>query len=405
MQLNIHRFLKFRNCPSFKSIVFLLLIGLSFLPKVIAQNSYRQTQLLYVERYKDIAIREMERTGIPASIKLAQGLLESGAGSSDLAKGANNHFGIKCGNDWTGEIYHKEDDDYDTVGALQKSCFRAYSDPEASFIAHSEFLRNPLRQNRYGFLFKLDPTDYKSWAEGLQQAGYATNPNYPKLLIKSIEDLGLHQFDLPDYQRQEGFIPVNAKKTNVSEVFGLPIYFAKEGQTPVEIALETKAPLKRIMQWNEGLDSRVQALKAGQKVYLSKKHKKYSGPSKWHYVRKGESMFEISQQYGIRLDRLYKLNRLPEGIQVASGEKVQLKKKAKKNHPPRILFPEKETQNPVPQKTKKSTEQFSRLIHTVNAGDTLYSISKRYGISIATIQEQNHMMDTAIRPGQQLTIR
>ena len=146
-----------------------------------------QDQERYIKRYAKIAMREMERSGVPASIKLAQGIWESGAGTSTLARSANNHFGIKCGSNWKGDEYYKEDDDYNDQGRLIKSCFRKYRNADASYVAHSEFLRDPRKAFRYGFLFRLDPTDYKGWARGLSKAGYATDVNYSRRIIDIIE--------------------------------------------------------------------------------------------------------------------------------------------------------------------------------------------------------------------------
>lgn len=144
----------------------------------------------YIEKYKHIAVAEMDRMGIPASIKMAQALLESGIGESKLAINANNHFGIKCGGEvWTGDTYYMWDDE------PVKSCFRVYETAEESFIAHSEFLRNPKKDFRYGVLFKLDKKDYEGWAKGLQKAGYATSKTYSKKLISLIERLELYKLD------------------------------------------------------------------------------------------------------------------------------------------------------------------------------------------------------------------
>jgi flagellum-specific peptidoglycan hydrolase FlgJ/LysM repeat protein len=158
--------------------------------------STQQARLNYVDRFKGIAIREMERTGVPASIKLAQGLLESDAGRSTLANQANNHFGVKCHSDWQGQRFYKEDDDYDPVTKeLLKSCFRVYKNADESFVEHSEFLRDPRKVNRYGWLFQLPKTDYAGWANGLEKSGYATASDYSEKLIKLIEDYQLAQFD------------------------------------------------------------------------------------------------------------------------------------------------------------------------------------------------------------------
>jgi flagellum-specific peptidoglycan hydrolase FlgJ len=149
----------------------------------------------YIYTYKNIAISEMKRTGIPASIKLAQGILESDLGRSPLANLANNHFGIKCGKDWGGEVFYKLDDDTDSTGTLIESCFRAFSSGAESYTAHSEFLTNPAKASRYGFLFDLASTDYVGWANGLKFAGYASDPSYPQKLIKIIENNKLYLFD------------------------------------------------------------------------------------------------------------------------------------------------------------------------------------------------------------------
>jgi flagellum-specific peptidoglycan hydrolase FlgJ len=147
-----------------------------------AANAY----VTYIGQYKDAAAIEMDRSGIPASIILAQGLLESGAGQSDLAKDANNHFGIKCNSNWTGKTYYKKDDDYKN-GVLTESCFRKYNSVAESYYDHAEFLHDPRKSNRYGFLFNLDRTDYKGWAYGLQSSGYATSSVYANQLIDLIE--------------------------------------------------------------------------------------------------------------------------------------------------------------------------------------------------------------------------
>ncbi len=161
-----------------------------------ATNSYQQAMLDYVNRFKEIAMREQTRVGIPASVTLAQGLLESNAGRSDLAQKGNNHFGIKCHADWQGGTYYLVDDDRDATGALIKSCFRMYNSPEESYVAHSEFLHDPKKVQRYGSLFNYPPTDYENWSQGLVRAGYATDPTYGDRLIKLIEDYQLHDYDL-----------------------------------------------------------------------------------------------------------------------------------------------------------------------------------------------------------------
>ena len=146
----------------------------------------------YIDQYKDLAVIEMHRSGIPASIILAQGLLESGNGNSDLARGANNHFGIKCKSYWRGSMYFHEDDDFNKAGKLIKSCFRAYESPIDSYVDHSNFL---MYTERYEVLFSYDKTDYKQWARGLRSCGYATDKAYANKLIKKIEQFQLYNYD------------------------------------------------------------------------------------------------------------------------------------------------------------------------------------------------------------------
>ncbi len=158
--------------------------------------SAQQLMISYIDQYRTIAMQEQARAGIPASITLAQGLLESGAGRSDLAIQANNHFGIKCPGGWSGPTYFKKDDDKDPFGAIIPSCFRKYNTAQESYLGHTEFLHDPKKSNRYGSLFQLQPTDYEGWAAGLTRAGYSTNPDYGSQLIKLVDDYQLHQYDL-----------------------------------------------------------------------------------------------------------------------------------------------------------------------------------------------------------------
>ena len=167
-----------------------LLVTFALLSSLMMANSDVEA---YIKKYKGVAIREMKKHGIPASITLAQGILESGSGKSYLAKEANNHFGIKCHEDWKGKrIYHDDDE--------KNECFRSYKDPDESFRDHSEFLTT---RSRYAFLFEESPTDYKAWAKGLKKAGYATNRKYPQLLIDLIEKYELHKYDLEGYHEND----------------------------------------------------------------------------------------------------------------------------------------------------------------------------------------------------------
>ncbi len=276
----------------------------------------------YIDRYKSLAIDEMERSGVPASIKLGQGILESAGGTSTLALRANNHFGIKCGGSWKGKTFYRKDDDRDENGKLIKSCFRKFNSAKDCYIAHSEFLRN---NKRYDFLFYLNPRDYKSWSYGLKKAGYATSATYAEKLIKVIETYELFKLD------NMTTTDVLAGNTTSLEFLGVllnndvKMVLAKEGQTPGEIAQSTNTAVKSILRYNEKLTDGSQPLAAEQRIYIQKKRRSYREKKKYHYVKAGDNMYQISQTYGIRLKRLYKRNRLRYGTQPAIGEKIKIR--------------------------------------------------------------------------------
>jgi LysM repeat protein len=391
-----------------------------------AQNKFYQD---YVETYKFIAISEMHRTGIPASIKLAQALIESNAGRSELAQKANNHFGIKCGGDWTGKSFHKEDDDYDSNGVLKKSCFRQCGSTEESFVAHSEFLRNPSKVNRYGFLFNLSTTDYVGWAEGLKKAGYATNPNYAKTLIRVIEEYKLHLLDqvvvpsdAPILASNKKEIQKQAKKYKYPERVVLnnsvPMVFAKMGDTPAKISKRTGVPIERILSVNEEISNIDQTLEYGERVYLSLKRSTLrSNQVRWHYVQKGESMYTISQKYGIRLRKLLWKNHLQKNEEPSIGERISLKARIRRTDKPRLkediqnILPSEPTergQDPDVLKqeeiTNKTETSSSWREHIVSNGDTLFNISRRYGVDISEIKRLNRLESDQIQVGQLLRI-
>jgi LysM repeat protein len=299
---------------------------------------------LYIERYKPLAIKEMQRTGIPASIKMAQALLESNAGKSQLALFANNHFGIKCGSTWNGRTIYFKDDDLDPLtGLLKESCFRMFDTPEASFMEHSSFLQ----KERYKFLFQLDPSDYRAWANGLRNAGYASDVNYPAKLIKIIEDNGLFQIQ-PDGSERPNATPQpplannNDKKNDnnnnnsdngemvaaLDGVFynnGVKAMVAKAGETPKGIAKKSEVPIQDILKYNELLKEGA-VFKGGELVYIQRKKRGFWGwLSQTHKVENGETMYGIAQKYGVRLDALYERNHLPDGFEPMVGEEIYLR--------------------------------------------------------------------------------
>ncbi len=276
--------------------------------------SAAQDNEAYIKKYYKIAMREMNDYGIPASITLAQGILESAAGTSRLAVQANNHFGIKCHNDWSGEkIYHDDD--------KNNECFRKYDDPEESFIDHSQFLKD---RARYSFLFELDKTDYKAWAKGLKQAGYATDPNYPNRLITLIEKYDLHKYDLQSFTSKEEGVAKPVKQEKSKNESGLKYIYVQKGESYYTIAVKYNIPFGLIYSYND-VDRKTRQPEEGTIVYLQKKKKKIIWGDGLHIVKKGESMHDISQKYGIRLHSLYDLNNMPYDSKPEVGQLLKLR--------------------------------------------------------------------------------
>ena len=239
-------------------------------------NFTTYTTISYIDAFKSVAITEMNTYGIPASITLAQGILESGSGSSSLAKYANNHFGIKCTSDWKGKAYYKDDDKSD-------DCFRVYKDARESYKDHSEFLK----RKRYAFLFELDKNDYKNWAIGLKTAGYATNPKYPDLLIGIIEKYKLYQYDLPESEREK-----IVREDRVFTEINANIPLEKKRFTPVEVA--PKDPPNTASELP--LDG-------------------------YYVVKQGDTLFNISQRYKITVEELKELNKMTDN-NIKIGQKL-----------------------------------------------------------------------------------
>ena len=316
-----------------RKVLFTVVVLMTMLQSVVAQ---RITRTQYIDKYYKIAVREMNRVGIPASITLAQGILESGDGNSTLARKANNHFGIKCHKGWQGESMYRDDD-------LPNECFRSYKDADQSFVDHSEFL---CTHKRYAFLFEYGTTDYKSWAKGLKQAGYATSPTYAERLIEIIESNDLTRFDKnvePESTPEErteiaeqtnNFIEVEVNDLEVSP-FGK---IKTNNRTDyVEVMpgdnIESLADRYWLEPWQLRMFNELDAkakLKVGQRLYISRKQSKAEKKYKTHTVKKGETMHDIAQLYAIRLKALYKLNLMEEGTEPNEGDIIQLRKKAKK---------------------------------------------------------------------------
>ena len=286
----------------------------------VAQIRWNQTYQQYIDQYKDVAIEQMKRYGIPASITIAQGIFESGAGQSELAVKANNHFGIKC-NGWSGRKSYHDDDE-------RGECFRAYDNAYESFEDHSKFLSS---RQRYSSLFNLKKGDYKGWARGLKAAGYATNPKYADRLIEIIQLYKLYQYDkAKDYDKflseHTKDLSSNGQPLHSIKVFNKNYYLiARRGDTFKSIADEIGISYRKIAKYNER--DKHDRLEEGEIIWLKKKQTKapkdYKG--RLHYVKAGESMYSIAQKYGIRLKNLYKMNRLKPDYQIKVGDALRLR--------------------------------------------------------------------------------
>jgi len=262
----------------------------------------------YISKYKDIAIREMYDYGIPASITLAQGILESGLGKSELAIKANNHFGIKCHNEWVGEKMYHDDD-------ASQECFRKYKNAEESFIDHSQFLKS---RARYSFLFELDRTDYKGWAKGLKEAGYATDPKYPTRLINLIEEQDLHKYD----EMYPQSYPEKLPAIKSDSLIDLKHTFAQKNETYYTIGKKYHIPFNLIYTYND-VDKGDRQPEEGDIIFLESKRSKCAYCPE-HTVVAGESMHSISQKYGIKLINLYDMNDMPYDAIPVAGQKLKL---------------------------------------------------------------------------------
>lgn len=377
-----------------------LTLGIAFFTQAgFAQSSPVIRQ--YVAQYKEIAMQEMLRTGVPASITLAQGILETEAGQSKLVKKSNNHFGIKCKSDWKGASVSHDDD-------ARGECFRKYDDPIDSYKDHSDFLKT---RSHYASLFQLDPADYEAWAYGLKKAGYATNPKYPQLLIKLIRDYNLQDYSLialgkktapeevvvTSNERTAVTAPVAAApvKTYPSGVFRInetKVIFITAGTSYLVVAQEHHLPLARLFDFND-----MQPAEAAAKdhlLYLQRKRK--TGASEEHIVQPGETVWDIAQAEGIRLESLLAFNYLRADVNPSPGRKIYLQGAAKQT-----VFAENET----PETKPEAVQAVNRYgVHTVEQKETLYAISKKYGVTVQNLVEWNALDDTDLKQGQQLRI-
>lgn len=366
----------------------------------------------YIATFKDIAIAEMRRTGVPASITLAQGIHETGAGQSQLVIRSNNHFGIKCKSDWKGESVSHDDDS-------RGECFRKYSNPEESYRDHSDFLKN---RPHYASLFQLDPIDYESWAIGLKKAGYATNPKYPQILIKLIKDYDLQKYtllalgekvldDMPtidarmdtessntaraDEEADVAETPTPPRPAYPSGVFRIndaSVIFAAKGTSFFVLAQQHNIPLARLFEFNDR--TAAEEAENDQLVFLQRKRK--SGAAEFHIVVPGETLYGIAQAEGVRMESLLAYNLLKPGMEPRAGEKIYLQREAPSM--PRLAGAEQRTA----EARILAADEYT--VHTVQPKETLYSITRKYSVSVDDLVKWNNLPSSDLKTGQQLRI-
>ena len=313
----------------------LLVIVMMFAQLLPAQSPDQISN--YIKTYKLLAVAEMQRSGIPASIILAQGIHETQAGTSDLVIASNNHFGIKCKDNWNGKVVYHDDD-------ARAECFRSYVTAADSYRDHSDFLSN---SPRYALLFKLNPEDYESWAYGLKKAGYATNNKYSELLIRLIQDYNLQKYSLiamgklppepfdsvtvatvSNRETVQGFFDSSQIKTTTDIAYpdgqfsinSAKVIYAKAGISLLSLSNQYNIPLARLLEFNDLKDEDI--LVNNQLIFLQRKRK--IGYAAYHILQPGESMYIICQEEGIRYESILELNHLSPGEEPAPGEKIYL---------------------------------------------------------------------------------
>lgn len=329
----------------FRHIILFLLIVSGFC--LSAQNGQKNKVTLdYIDKYKDVAMDEMQRNKIPASITLAQGILESGNGSGRLARVGNNHFGIKCHSDWKGKTMRQDDD-------APQECFRVYKTAEESYRDHSKFLKSG---SRYAFLFDLEITDYKGWAKGLKKAGYATLPTYATVLINLIETYDLQQYDQmvvkgkfkknkKEKEPEKPKKPKNVKPHKVvcdvpvladcpvvgmtdghhyiRENFGIKFIFTKDGDDLASLAKELKMAKYQLVKYNN-LGNK-NTFVEGEVLYIGPKRTRAAQGYKYHSIKQGETLSQLSRLYAVKLSRLFKMNDLDENSVLQIGQEIRLR--------------------------------------------------------------------------------
>lgn len=370
-------------------------IAILFLFVAVPAMAQRTSIEEYISQFRDIAMSEMKRSGVPASITLAQGILESENGNSELVKKSNNHFGIKCKNTWLGESVTHDDD-------ATGECFRAYNNAGDSYRDHSDFLR---ANKRYSALFALDPADYAGWAKGLKKAGYATNPRYPDLLIKYIEQYDLQQYSLAVLGQSQqsdlakidgpnlGNIPPEFKEAltadpkpianNFDEITSInktKCVFVKKGTSLLLVANKFNISLHKLMDFNDLEKEGI--LAKDQYIYLSKKQKQ--GEEELYLVRPGETLYDVAQNTGVQLKHLAGYNQLGEKAQLIPNTKLALQ--------------------PGVQADIKTAGEKKQKVHLVAPKEGLYAIARTYNVSVQQLKEWNKLDSDNLKIGQEIIV-
>jgi flagellum-specific peptidoglycan hydrolase FlgJ/LysM repeat protein len=388
-----------------KLFIFLVLLsknGVAQSPAVIRQ---------YIDAYKEIAMEEMRRTGVPASITLAQGIHETGAGQSVLVKKSNNHFGIKCKTGWMGEsVYHDDDE--------RGECFRKYTDPSDSYKDHSDFLKT---RSHYAFLFTLDPTDYEGWAWGLKKAGYATNPKYPQILIRLINEYGLQDYTLMVLGKKEAPAEMWAANTaetgnktesknaiaaappvaypqGVFKINETEVVYITKGTPYLLVAEQHRISLARLFDFNDLPQAEVAP--ADGLLFLHRKRKR--GANEFYTVTGKESLHQIAQAEGLRLESLLQYNFLKAGMLPAPGSVLYLQKEAPSM--PKLVTAQSTQPVFTAVTYSERSEEDPFIVHTVQPKETVYAIAKRYAVSTDAILKWNRLETPSLKTGQQLRI-
>lgn len=374
-----------------KIILLITLLGAVLLNTFAQSTSVKERTEAYINSYKDLAIREMIRTGVPASIKLAQGILESQFGESPLAKNANNHFGIKCKTEWTGEKTFQDDD-------AKGECFRVYKSPEESYRDHSDFLKT---RPHYSFLFKLEPTDITGWAYGLKRAGYATNKTYPEKLLRVIEDYQLNQYTIQGIAMMENknsiiIAPVqNVTATNATPE--QPLVLTIKNETAIKNDPPKSAVVKEETESSQvelqAVPTNIEKLKPVEETekksttVTAEEKKTVTYPegvftinhTKAVHAKEGTSLLALAHQYDISLSKIFEFNELSE-MDILDMD--------------RVLFIEK--------KQKRGASDF----HEVTVGEKLHDVCQKEGIRMESLLEYNKLKkDSQLSAGQKLFLR